>query len=44
MYLYRTFVGRYGVACGTIATVLKKIKNISLTGMYERKSGADMFR
>ena len=37
--------GRYGVACGTIATAVKEeLKIPSLTGMYEENPGADMFK
>lgn len=37
--------GRYGVACGTIATAVKEELNIPvLTGMYEENPGADMFK
>ncbi len=37
--------GRYGVACGAIATAVKKEMGIpALTGMYEENPGADMFK
>ncbi len=37
--------GRYGVACGTIATAVKEELGIpSLTGMYKENPGADMFK
>lgn len=37
--------GRYGVACGTIATAVKEDLGIpSLTGMYKENPGADMFK
>ena len=37
--------GRYGVACGTIATAVQDILGIpSITGMYEENPGADMFK
>ncbi len=37
--------GRYGVACGTIATAVKEELEIpSLTGMYVENPGADMFK
>jgi len=37
--------GRYGVACGTIATAVKEELGIpSLTGMYVENPGADMFK
>lgn len=37
--------GRYGVACGTIATAVKDELGIpSLTGMYVENPGADMFK
>ena len=37
--------GRYGVACGTIATAVKEELDIpSLTGMYVENPGADMFK
>lgn len=37
--------GRYGVACGTIATAVQAELGIPvLTGMYEENPGADMFK
>lgn len=37
--------GRYGVACGTIATAVKEELNIPvITGMYIENPGADMFK
>ena len=37
--------GRYGVACGTIASKIKDALNIPvLTGMYVENPGADMFK
>lgn len=37
--------GRYGVACGTITSVIQKELNIaSLTGMYIENPGADMYK
>ena len=37
--------GRYGVACGTIASAVQNELGIpSLTGMYEENPGADMFK
>ena len=37
--------GRYGVACGTIATAVQDELGIpTLTGMYEENPGADMFK
>ena len=37
--------GRYGVACGAIASAVKKELGIpALTGMYEENPGADMFK
>ncbi len=37
--------GRYGVACGTIATAVKEELNIpAITGMYVENPGADMFK
>lgn len=37
--------GRYGVACGTIATAVKEELNIpAITGMYIENPGADMFK
>ncbi len=37
--------GRYGVACGTIATAVKQELNIpAVTGMYVENPGADMFK
>ena len=37
--------GRYGVACGTIATAVQEELGIpSLTGMYVENPGADMFK
>lgn len=37
--------GRYGVACGTVAAVVKEELNMpALTGMYKENPGADMFR
>ncbi len=37
--------GRYGVACGTIATAVEEELGIpSLTGMYPENPGADMFK
>ncbi len=37
--------GRYGVACGTIATAVKEELGIpALTGMYKENPGADMFK
>ncbi|SFE47580.1 glycine reductase [Peptostreptococcus sp. D1] len=37
--------GRYGVACGTITSVVKNELNIpALTGMYVENPGADMFK
>ena len=37
--------GRYGVACGTIASAVQEELGIpSLTGMYEENPGADMFK
>ncbi len=37
--------GRYGVACGTIATLVKEELNIPvITGMYVENPGADMFK
>lgn len=36
--------GRYGVACGTVATAVKEKLNIPvITGMYKENPGADMF-
>lgn len=37
--------GRYGVACGTIASAVKEELGIpALTGMYKENPGADMFK
>lgn len=37
--------GRYGVACGTIATAVQEELGIpAITGMYEENPGADMFK
>ncbi len=37
--------GRYGVACGTVATLVQEELGIpSLTGMYEENPGADMYK
>lgn len=37
--------GRYGVACGTIATAVKEELGIpAITGMYKENPGADMFK
>lgn len=37
--------GRYGVACGTIATAVQEELGIpSITGMYKENPGADMFK
>ena len=37
--------GRYGVACGTIATAVKnELKIPVVTGMYEENPGVDMYR
>ena len=37
--------GRYGVACGSIASSVKERLNIpAMTGMYEENPGADMFK
>lgn len=37
--------GRYGVACGTVATAVKEELNLPvLTGMYKENPGADMYK
>lgn len=36
--------GRYGVACGTVCTMVKNENIPVLTGMYEENPGAEMFK
>lgn len=36
--------GRYGIACGTVASMAKEMGILALSGMYQENPGAEMFK